>query len=99
MDYLEAMNLLDNLLQKHNITWSNTDIDVLQDDDNGDVVVFLEYYEKPVYQGIITWDLIKNLYNEYKSVFKIDDIGIVNDELRVRYIDTEKYKEEQYLYY
>ena len=95
MNDIEILNVLDEFLENNNIEFLDKDIEVIEDDDEGNIIEFYVYYTEPKLSKI-NLDKITNTFNN--EFFKIKECILKNNELRLLIRNT-KYKEENYLYY
>lgn len=95
MNDIEILNVLDEFLENNNIEFLDKDIEVIEDDDEGNIIEFYAYYTEPKLSKI-NLDKITNTFNN--EFFKIKECVLKNNELRLLIRNT-KYKEENYLYY
>lgn len=95
MNDIDILNALDEFLENNNIEFLDKDIEVIEDDDEGNIIEFYIYYTEPKLSKI-NLDKITNTFNN--EFFKIKECVLKNNELRLLIRNT-KYKEENYLYY
>ena len=95
MSDIEILNTLDEFLENNNIEFLDKDIEVIEDDDEGNIIEFYVYYTEPKLPKTDLTKLTNKINNEF---FKIKECVLKNNELRLLIRDA-KYKEETYLYY
>lgn len=94
---LNAITKLDNLFIKNEINWKEKDLEVTEDDDNGDPIEFIVYYMDFSWRNA-DLEQIKNKYNSSDGEYIISEIAIINYEISVKFIDKFFSKENTYLY-
>ena len=98
MTDFESIELFNTILKNNDIKWTDQDLETLEDDDDGNRLKFYVYYQEPKIPKNTDLQLLKNLYNTNNTTFKITELVIINDELRVSF-ENKMIQEEKYLYY